>query len=290
MRISINWSKNPLLMLFLALFLVLEVVVILWGKWTFDSLIKVNNEINKVNNYNFFTNHDLNPSPCPVISNASVSVQASRSDDPQQGETEFQNPYSAPSVPKYVIGPGLQKGVDAYSFGNYVTALTIFTSLADENNDPLAQSFLGVMHAKGEGVSQNYAKAAEWYSRAANAGIADAQANLGAMYARGEGVEQDYDKAIHWTRLAAEAGHARAQNNLGVMYAIGEGDIKPDNRLAYLWFSLAAGQGFDEAKENRVRVEKDMSPEQISEAQDMAKECLENKYLHCQRPAPVPVP
>ena len=45
----------------------------------------------------------------------------------------------------------------------------------------------------------------------AERGDADAQRWLGAMYYQGEGVQQDYEKAAHWFRKAAEQGHARSQ-------------------------------------------------------------------------------
>ena len=38
---------------------------------------------------------------------------------------------------------------------------------------------------------------------------------LGCCYGDGEGVEQDYAKAAEWLKKAAEQGHPRAQYNLG---------------------------------------------------------------------------
>ena len=38
------------------------------------------------------------------------------------------------------------------------------------------------MYEKGQGVDQDYIKAVEWYQRAAEQGVADAQYNLGNMY------------------------------------------------------------------------------------------------------------
>ena len=49
------------------------------------------------------------------------------------------------------------------------------------------QTGLALMHHNGQGMPQNYAKAVEWYTRAADQGFARAQANLGVMYAKGEG-------------------------------------------------------------------------------------------------------
>ena len=61
--------------------------------------------------------------------------------------------------------------------------------------DALAQARLGVMYSKGEGVPQDYSKAAQWIEKAANQDYADAQFRLGWMYFNGEGVRQDYATA-----------------------------------------------------------------------------------------------
>ena len=45
-----------------------------------------------------------------------------------------------------------------------------------------------------------------------------AQSNLGAMYDKGEGVKQDYAEAVEWYRRAAEQRGVDAQSNLGSMY------------------------------------------------------------------------
>ena len=70
------------------------------------------------------------------------------------------------------------------------------------------------MYDNGRGVKQDYIKAVEWYQRAAEQGVADAQYNLGVMYYNGQGVKQDYIKAVEWYQKAAEQGHAEAQFNL----------------------------------------------------------------------------
>lgn len=49
-------------------------------------------------------------------------------------------------------------------------------------------------------------KAAEWFLKAAEQGLARAQYNLGVMYANGTGVAQSYEKAVEWYQKAAEQG------------------------------------------------------------------------------------
>ena len=72
----------------------------------------------------------------------------------------------------------------------------------------------------------------------------------------------------------AERGYAIAQFNLGVSYAEGE-LVARDYVLAYMWFSVAADQGEDEALEKCDEVANLMTPEQIAEAEKMAKEMAE---------------
>lgn len=98
-----------------------------------------------------------------------------------------------------------------------------------EAGDPLAMLHLGVFHANGSGVQQDYAKAAEWYLQAAAAGNAVAQRNLALLYDCGLGVERDYAKAVEWYRAAARQGEAAAFMGLGrFIMAFHESLIPPE--------------------------------------------------------------
>src|SRR6516162_10067243 len=72
-------------------------------------------------------------------------------------------------------------------------------------------STLGVLFANGKGVSQDYAKAREWYEKAAAKDSSDAMLNLGALFVNGLGVPQDYTKAREWYEKAADKGDASAK-------------------------------------------------------------------------------
>ena len=74
--------------------------------------------------------------------------------------------------------------------------------------------------------------------------------------------------------MAATQGYADAQNNLGVMYAEGT-DVPQDYIQAHMWFSLSAAQGDESGRINRDMVADDMSPTDISKAQSLAREWLE---------------
>jgi hypothetical protein len=143
----------------------------------------------------------------------------------------------------------------AYKRGDYTTALRLFRPLADQGV-AAAQSNLGLMYDKGQGVPQDYAEAMKWYRKAAEQGFAVAQSNLGLMYYKGQGVPQDYAEAMKWYRKAADQGHAAAQSDLGFMYANGLG-VPRDDAAAVTLFRKAADQGNVAAQYNLgVRYEK----------------------------------
>jgi TPR repeat protein len=67
-----------------------------------------------------------------------------------------------------------------------------------------AQYSLGVLHAKGEGVTQDYQEAIKLFRLSVEQGHAYPQSSFGWMYQNGQGVTQDYKEAVRWYRLAAE--------------------------------------------------------------------------------------
>jgi uncharacterized protein len=62
---------------------------------------------------------------------------------------------------------------------------------------------LGFAYETGQGVPQDYAFAAYWYSQGAECGDPNAQHLLGLMYDRGFGVPLDHMEAHKWLNLAA---------------------------------------------------------------------------------------
>ena len=66
------------------------------------------------------------------------------------------------------------------------------------------------------------------------------------MLVRGDGVEPDPEGALNWYRKAAEQGVPEAQIALGDFYATGRG-VAVDRDEARRWFEKAAGQGHEGA-------------------------------------------
>jgi TPR repeat protein len=70
-----------------------------------------------------------------------------------------------------------EDGMAAYNRGDYVPAIHLFRPLAEQGN-PKAQSVIGQMYRKGEGVARSSAHAYMWFSLAAKRGDARAKAEL----------------------------------------------------------------------------------------------------------------
>ena len=126
-------------------------------------------------------------------------------------------------------------GLSAYQKGNYEGALKEWQPLA-ENGDAVAQFNVGLMCYEGQGVRQDYARAAEWFQRAADQGYAKAQYNLGAMYGVGKGVKRDLVEAYKWLDLCAANGDSRcgAQRDL-VAKKLSASKLANAQRLASDW-------------------------------------------------------
>ena len=160
-----------------------------------------------------------------------------------------------------------------------------------ENGDAAAQFMLGAIYAVEDGAYQNYKEAAKWFGLAAERGNADAQYWLGSLYRTGKGVPEDvmkglefivkaagqgHAKAIGWIRTHADRGATLAQYFLASMYLTGEG-LPQDAVLAHMWLNLAAakfppGELRELAANDRDGLSKIMTPDQIAEAQRLARE------------------
>jgi len=70
-----------------------------------------------------------------------------------------------------------EDGMAAYNRGDYLPAIHLFRPLAAQGNAK-AQSVMGVMYRKGEGVAKSPMRAFMWFSLAARRGDARAKAGL----------------------------------------------------------------------------------------------------------------
>jgi TPR repeat protein len=167
----------------------------------------------------------------------------------------------------------------ANSRGDYSAELQITRPLA-ERGVPWAQVSLGISFELGRGVPQNHLEAVRWFRLAAIQGNAYAQMLLGVRYSGGINVPQDHAEAVKWFRMAAAQGDTSGQFLLGRAYADGLG-VPQDHVKAHMWLNLAAIKGHADYAKSRDYVGASMTPQQIAEAQKMARDCLARNLRAC---------
>ncbi|HEX4140156.1 MAG TPA: tetratricopeptide repeat protein [Candidatus Methylacidiphilales bacterium] len=106
--------------------------------------------------------------------------------------------------------------------------------------DAEAELELGRDYHLGTGVTQDFAKAAELYRKAAAQGNAKAMFNLGYLSAHAQGMAKDIPTAAQWYRKAADKGLPAGQLALGMLYYFGDNGIPQDFPSAVKWLTLAA--------------------------------------------------
>ena len=139
--------------------------------------------------------------------------------------------------------------------------------------DPIDQTRMQLEEyfEKGSASEQsgNYREALEWYRKAAEQGYAPAQVNLGSLYAEGQGTPQDFQEALRWYHKAADQGYAPAQFNLGIMCVMNQGTLSKDYVMAYVWFSRAAMQGDEDAKQAKEQVAIQLTAGEMTQARHL---------------------
>ena len=146
-----------------------------------------------------------------------------------------------------------------------------------------SQVNVGIMYENSIGTKKDISKAMEWYLIAAERNESQAQFNLAVIYHQGSGNNKDvvdFEKALKWYNRAARQGYADAQNNLAIMHYLGEGII-PDPLQAYMWLNISVANGNLKAINLRDTVKRNLSTQQITEVQKLAKKCLESNYADC---------
>ena len=81
----------------------------------------------------------------------------------------------------------------------------------------------------------------------------------------------DAQKQLQVGMKAAQQGDAQAQFQLGIQYAVGNG-VQQSFVMAYKWMNLAATQDYEDADRFIDSIASQMTPAQIAEAQQLARE------------------
>lgn len=167
-----------------------------------------------------------------------------------------------------VYSANLEKGMAAFSEGDYETAMAECQPLADEGNVG-AMFCVGRMYANGFGVPMNDELALKWYGLASGEGHPEALYNLALMHANGWGVAMNDVPAAGFYRLAAGFGWVPAQAAMGYCYKHGAG-VERDLVKAYMWFDIAAHNGDYSAASERDNLIDRLTAEEIQDGKDSA--------------------
>jgi TPR repeat protein len=151
------------------------------------------------------------------------------------------------------------------------TSSAELTPVPSTSADAEAQFLKGLNFASGQGVAQDYTKAAQCYTVAAEQSHSLAQLNLAALYEQGHGVPRDQAKALMWLTKAANLGNPAAQYRLGVQQHLacrtGRASSAVEGRIEALkWVRLSAAQGYRGAENACQFVALSMTREEVAES------------------------
>jgi len=124
----------------------------------------------------------------------------------------------------------LQEGQDAYTRGDLIGAVEIYTPLAEAGSAE-AQTRLGWILDQAEDDEE----AVRWYRAAADRQYAPGESGLAEMYAKGEGVDADPAKAVELFERAADNDHVPAIRILIDAYEKGHMGLQRDGDRASYW-------------------------------------------------------
>jgi TPR repeat protein len=82
------------------------------------------------------------------------------------------------------------------------------------------------------------------------------------------------DISMEKAELGSQTAAPDALFELGMLYATGR-DVTADLVVAHKWFNLAAARGNQSALARRIELAREMSTDQIAEAQKLAREWLQ---------------
>ena len=136
----------------------------------------------------------------------------------------------------------------------------------------------GLTKQQAEKALQEFLKAKQEFLKAEQ-GDAEAQYHVSRRYGA---------KSWKWLCLVANQGHNRAQYSMGDYYLWGQnwpiivvmtdggaydfGAVEADYVHVYMWYSLAASNGYDPAESKRDLLAEKMTPEQAAEAERLVQE------------------
>lgn len=144
----------------------------------------------------------------------------------------------------------LEHGWLHYNQEEYAKAMEYFLKAADKGSAN-AINAIALVHYEGKLYEKNLQKAARWFRYAADMGYASAQRNYADCLRKGEGVAQNMEEAFSWYMRAANKGNIKAEYKVGECYANGWGvAINPEE--AEIWHQKALSKGYVPPEEEKI--------------------------------------
>jgi len=185
--------------------------------------------------------------------NNAPSTGTDLSAPPAPTDTPVKHEHKAKAKPKFK--PSMAAGKKAFDKGQFDTAKKHLLPFA-KKGDGEAAYLLGVIYSHDKGKARDYQMAAQWYDKAAEKGLKEAQFNLGFMLYQGAGdagdkksVAADPKAAAGYLTSAAQQGVPMAQHLLSMLYLRGSG-VAANYTEALRWGSMAAENGIEESMFN----------------------------------------
>ena len=199
----------------------------------------------------------------PVLASANAATPAATGFDPNLGSEKLLAAANSGD-------PGAAFEIATrYAEGTRVSAdlakAAVWYAKAAEGGVAVAQYRLASLYERGQGVAKDLTSAVNWYQRAADQGNINAMHNLAVLLSEGVDGVPDHDKALQWFIAAGNYGVRDSQYNLGVIYARGLGTAQNLGE-SYTWFAIAAAQGDTDASARRDEVAKAMSADDLAKA------------------------
>ena len=150
---------------------------------------------------------------------------------------------------------------DGSTAADFAKAADYFKRAAIAGDDNGSYSY-GVLLRQGRGVPLDIAESAHWLKRAADAGIIAGQVEYAIMLFNGVGVDRNETEAAKIFQKAAAHANPIAQNRLAHLYVGGRG-VKRDLVQAALWHNFAKAAGLADAELDAAIA--NLTPEQMTQ-------------------------
>ena len=163
------------------------------------------------------------------------------------------------------------------ALANPLKAFKYLDFAADQGQiTPDASIALAGFYLQGLIIPQNYTRAIELYSKAADTGNPRAQLELGFLYYIGQGVDQDFSKAHELFQEAALNNYNMAQYNLGIIWYTGNNSFNSSSLIdAYAWVNIAALNRYQDAYGLREYLKSALTEDELLLAQQKSKRIYE---------------